>query len=241
MLGIFFFGLYPPGYLLLLLVCLALSLLTAAGVKGTFARWAQVRARSGVTGAQVAAAILRAHNIGDVQIEPVQGHLTDHYDPSSKTLRLSDSVYHSDSVAAVGVAAHEVGHAIQHAERYAPLQFRSAWVPIAGIGSNVGLLVVILGLAVGAGAHGNLTLAWIGLALFATTTVFTLVTLPVEFDASRRALVTLGTSRGLTEDELAGARKVLTAAALTYVAAAAASLLQLAYWLMRILDAQRRD
>jgi Zn-dependent membrane protease YugP len=230
-----------PVYLLLLLVCTALSLLTAAGVKATFARYAQVRSRNGVTGAQVAEAILRAHNIGDVSIESVAGHLTDHYDPSTKTLRLSDSVYHSDSVAAVGVAAHEVGHAIQHAERYAPLQFRSAWVPIAGIGSNVGLTLVVLGLIISAGAHSTPVLAWIGLVLFATTTVFTLVTLPVEFDASRRALVTLGQSRVLTEDELAGARKVLTAAALTYVAAAATSLMMLVYWLMRILDAQRRD
>jgi Zn-dependent membrane protease YugP len=239
MLGIFF-G-YPPSYLLLLLVCMVLSLLAAAGVKGTFARYAQVRARSGVTGAQVAAAILRAHNIGDVKIEPVQGHLTDHYDPSSKTLRLSDSVYHSDSVAAVGVAAHEVGHAIQHAERYAPLQFRSAWVPIAGFGSGFAEILIFVGLVIGAGAHGSMTLAWIGIALFATTTVFTLVTLPVEFDASRRALVTLGQSRVLDVEELAGARKVLTAAALTYVAAAAVSLIQLAYWVMRILDMQRRD
>ena len=233
-------GLDPVG-LLLLLVCTALSLLAAAGVKGTFARYAQVRSRNGVTGAQVAAAILRAHNIGDVSIEPVAGHLTDHYDPSTKTLRLSDSVYHSDSVAAVGVAAHEVGHAIQHAERYAPLQFRSAWVPIAGIGSNVGLTLVVLGLIISAGSHSTPVLAWIGLVLFAATTVFTLVTLPVEFDASRRALVTLGTSRVLAEDELAGARKVLTAAALTYVAAAAASLMQLVFWLIQILDAQRRD
>jgi Zn-dependent membrane protease YugP len=240
MLGFFFFG-YPPSYLLLLLVCMALSLLAAAGVKGTFARYAQVRARSGVTGAQVAAAILRAHNIGDVQIEPVQGHLTDHYDPSTKTLRLSDSVYHSDSVAAVGVAAHEVGHAIQHAERYAPLQFRSAWVPIAGFGSGFAEILIFIGLVIGAGAHGSMTLAWIGIALFATTTVFTLVTLPVEFDASRRALVTLGQSRVLDQEELAGARKVLTAAALTYVAAAAVSLIQLAYWVMRILAAERRD
>lgn len=226
MLGIFFFG-YPPSYLLLLLVCMVLSLLAAAGVKGTFARYAQVRARSGVTGAQVAAAILRAHNIGDVKIEPVQGHLTDHYDPSSKTLRLSDSVYHSDSVAAVGVAAHEVGHAVQHAERYAPLQFRSAWVPIAGFGSGFAEILIFVGLVIGAGAHGSMTLAWIGIALFATTTVFTLVTLPVEFDASKRALAELTSTGAVMPQEVAGAKKVLDAAALTYVAAAAMAALQL--------------
>lgn len=235
----FFFG-APPSYYLILLVGLLLSMWAAAGVKGTFARYAQVRSRSGVTGAQVADAILRAHGITDVQIEPVPGQLTDHYDPSHKTLRLSESVYHSDSVAAVGVAAHEVGHAIQHAQRYAPLQFRSAWVPVAGIGSNLGVGLIVIGIMLSAGSH-NMTLAWIGLALFATTTVFTLVTLPVEFDASRRALVTLGESRVLAEDELAGAKKVLDAAALTYVAAAAVSIMQVAYWAMEILGSQRRS
>ncbi|MBL8751126.1 MAG: zinc metallopeptidase [Planctomycetes bacterium] len=229
-----------PVYWLILGVGLVLSLVAAGRVKSTFARWSQVRARSGIRGAQVAQAILQAHGIHDVRVEPVAGSLTDHYDPSSKTLRLSEPVYHSDSIAALGVAAHEVGHAIQHATRYAPLNFRSAWVPVAGIGSGLGEVLVVIGLFM-AGGGGSMLVAWIGLALFATTTVFTVVTLPVEFDASRRAMATLEQSRVLAADELPGARSVLNAAAMTYIAAAAVSLMQLLWWLFQILGSQRRD
>ncbi len=229
-----------PVYWLILGVGLLLSLLAAGRVKSTFARWSQVRARSGIRGAQVAHAILQAHGIHDVRVEPVAGSLTDHYDPSSKTLRLSEPVYHSDSIAALGVAAHEVGHAIQHATRYGPLHFRSAWVPVAGIGSGLGEILVVVGLLM-AGGGGSMLVAWIGLALFGATTVFTLVTLPVEFDASRRAMVTLEQSRVLAADELPGARSVLNAAAMTYIAAAAVSLMQLLWWLFQILGSQRRD
>jgi Zn-dependent membrane protease YugP len=235
----FFFG-YPPSYFLILGIGMVLSLWAAARVKSTFAKFSQVRSRAGVTGAQVARAILQANGIHDVVVEPVAGSLSDHYDPRSKTLRLSEPVFHSDSVAAVGVAAHEVGHAIQHARAYGPLQFRSAWVPIAGFGSGLGEMLVVLGLVLGFGG-GSMTLAWIGLALFATTTVFTLVTLPVEFDASKRALATLAEARVLASDELPQAKRVLDAAAMTYVAAAAVSLMQLAYWLIHILAAQRRE
>lgn len=236
----FFFYNYPLSYWLILGVGLVLSLFAAGRVKSTFARWSQVRSRSGITGAQVARAILQANGIRDVTVEPIAGALTDHYDPSSKTLRLSEPVYHSDSVAALGVAAHEVGHAIQHATRYAALQFRSAWVPVAGIGTGLGEILIVVGLAMSAG-HGSMTVAWIGLCLFAATTLFTLVTLPVEFDASRRALVTLEQSRVLAGDELGGARSVLGAAAMTYVAAAAVSLMQLLWWVVQILGSQRRE
>lgn len=229
-----------PIYWLILGVGLVLSLWASARVKSTFARYAQVRSRAGVTGAQVARAILQANGIHDVTVEPVPGTLTDHYDPSSKTLRLSEPVYHQDSVAALGVAAHEVGHAIQHATRYGALQFRSAWVPVAGIGSGLGEILILIGLGMAA-VSGSTLLAWIGLALFATTTVFTLVTLPVEFDASRRALATLQQSRVLDSDELEGARSVLNAAALTYVAAAAASLMQLLYWAFHLLGSNREE
>lgn len=229
-----------PVYWLILGVGFVLSLVAAGRVKTTFARWSKVRSRSGVSGAEVARAILQANGIHDVAVEPVHGALTDHYDPSSKTLRLSEPVYHSDSVAALGVAAHEVGHAIQHATRYGALRFRSAWVPVAGLGSGVGELLILIGLGLAA-AGGSMTMAWIGLLLFATTTVFTLVTLPVEFDASRRALATLEQSRVLAADELPGARAVLNAAAMTYVAAAAISLMQMAWWLFQIVGAQRRD
>jgi hypothetical protein len=229
-----------PSYWLVFGIGLVLSLWAAARVKGTFARYSQVRARSGVTGAEVAQAILQANGIHDVTVEPVHGALTDHYDPSTKTLRLSEPVYGSDSVAALGVAAHEVGHAIQHATRYGALQFRSAWVPVAGFGMGLGELLILVGLGV-AFSTGSTTLAWIGLALFATTTVFTLVTLPVEFDASRRAMATLQQSRVLAGEELAGARSVLNAAALTYVAAAATSMMQLVWFAMQILGAQRSE
>ncbi|MBX3463094.1 MAG: zinc metallopeptidase [Planctomycetes bacterium] len=232
--------LLDPFYWLIFGIGLLLSLWASARVKGTFARYAQVRSRSGISGAQVARAILQANGIHDVAVEPVQGTLTDHYDPSSKTLRLSEPVYHSDSVAAVGVAAHEVGHAIQHATRYGALQFRSAWVPIAGFGSGLGEILILIGLGMAA-VSGSTILAWVGLMLFATTTVFTLVTLPVEFDASRRAMATLQQSGVLVGEELDGARTVLNAAALTYVAAAAASLLQLLYWGLHLLALQNRD
>lgn len=238
MLGLVFPTLNPL-YWLVLGLGVALSLLASARVKSAFARYSQVRARSGVTGAQVAQAILRAHGIHDVAVEPVAGSLTDHYDPTTKTLRLSEPVYHSDSVAAIGVAAHEVGHAIQHATRHAALQFRSAWVPVASLGSGLGMTVTMIGLGLAA-TGGSLITAWIGVALFAATTVFTLVTLPVEFDASRRALATLQQSRVLAADELDGARTVLNAAALTYVAAAAASVMQLAYWVLQLLAVQQR-
>lgn len=231
---------FDPIYWVILGVGMLLSLWASAGVKSTFARYSKVPSRAGRNGAQVAHAILRAHGIDDVRVEPVAGNLTDHYDPTSKTLRLSEAVYHDTSVAALGVAAHEVGHAIQHAQRYAPLQFRSAWVPIAGLGTGLGEILILVGLGL-AFAGSSMLLAWIGLALFAGTTVFTLVTLPVEFDASRRALATLEQSGVLAVDEMDGARKVLRAAALTYVAAAAVSLMQLLYWAFQILGAQRDE
>lgn len=212
-----------------------LSLLAAGTVKATFARYSQVASRSGYTGAQVARAILRSNGIDDVTVEAVPGQLTDHYDPRSKTLRLSEPVYGSHSVAALGVAAHEVGHAIQHARGYAPLKFRSAWVPVANTGNWLSFLVIMIAFAFGGFATATgATWAWIGLALFGTTTVFTLVTLPVEFDASKRALVTLDQGGILAADEMVGARRVLNAAAMTYVAAFVASLLQLLYWAWRL-------
>jgi Zn-dependent membrane protease YugP len=225
--------LFDPWYWLVIGGGLVLSLLASSSVKSTFTKFSRVRSRSGRTGAEVARAILQAHDIHDVKVEPVGGTLTDHYDPRSKTLRLSEPVFHQTSVAALGVAAHEVGHAIQHAQGYAPLQFRSLWVPIAGFGSNLGIWVIIAAAMMG-GVSGAPLLTWIGLGLFATATVFTLVTLPVEFDASKRALQTLSTSGVLASDEMPGAKKVLDAAAMTYVAAAAASLMMLLYWAARL-------
>ena len=234
---------FDPLYLLVLGVGMALSLWASARTKGAFAKYSRFTTRRGWTGAQIAEAILRDHGISGVRVEPVAGKLTDHYDPRSRTLRLSEEVYHSSSMAAVGVAAHEVGHAIQHARAYGPLQFRSAWVPVANIGSGLSFVIILVALFLGGAATGaGQTAAILGVGLFATTTVFTLITLPVEFDASNRALATLQRGGYVTSEELTGAKKVLDAAALTYVAAAITSILTLLYWAYRLgLFGGRRD
>ena len=226
---------FDPIYLVVIGAGMLLSMWASARVKGTFAKFSKIRSGSGLTGAQVAQQILQANNIHDVKIEPVKGKLTDHYDPKSKTLRLSEPVYGSGSLAALGVAAHEVGHAIQHAEKYAMLGFRSGWVPVANTGSGLSMIVLIIAAVMG-GAQSALGagLALLGVALFATTTVFTLVTLPVEFDASRRAMLSLEKGGIMPASELAGARKVLNAAGMTYVAAFITSLLTLLYWAWRL-------
>jgi Zn-dependent membrane protease YugP len=226
---------FDPMYLLVIGVGMALSLFAQARVKGTFAKYSRMPTRSGMTGAQVAQAILDTNGIRDVTIEPIQGRLSDHYDPRSKTLRLSEPVYGSRSMAAFGVAAHEVGHAIQHAQGYAPLGFRSAWVPVASSGSGLSMIILIIAALLGGAstAIGH-TASLVGVLLFATTTVFTLVTLPVEFDASKRALAALDSGGLVTSEELSGARKVLNAAAMTYVAAFITSLLTLLYWAYRL-------
>lgn len=225
---------FDPLYWIVIVAGMALSLWASAMVKGRFRKYSQIGTRSGMTGAQVAKAILHENGIFDVTVEPIAGSMTDHYDPRSKTLRLSEPVFGSNSMAAFGVAAHEVGHAIQDARGYVPLKFRSAWVPVANLGSGLSMVVIILAVILGGTATAmGATAAWVGVALFATTTVFTLVTLPVEFDASRRALASLN-GRYVSDDELRGAKKVLDAAALTYVAAFATSLMTLLYWAMRL-------
>jgi Zn-dependent membrane protease YugP len=234
---------FDPLYWLLIGAIVAISGLASMATKGAFNKYSKVANRRGMTGADVAAAILRANMIQDVKIEPVSGTLSDHYDPRTKTLRLSEPVYGERSLAAAGVAAHEVGHAIQHATGYAPLRFRSAWVPVAGFGSNISWLLLIGAMFMGGAqtAMGN-NLAIAGIALFASTTVFTLITLPVEFDASRRAMQTLEQQQILAQDELGGAKSVLNAAAMTYVAAAVASIMTLLYWAFRLgLIGGRRD
>lgn len=234
---------FDPLYLLVIGVGMALSLWASAKTKGAFNKYSKYTTRRGMTGAQIAQAILRDHGISNVKVEPVQGNLTDHYDPRSRTLRLSETVYGSSSMAAVGVAAHEVGHAIQHAKAYGPLNFRSAWVPVANLGSGLSFAIIIAAMFLGGAATtmGH-TAAIVGVGLFATTTVFTLITLPVEFDASRRALATLQRGGYVTPEELGGAKKVLDAAAMTYVAAAVTSILTLLYWAHRLgLFGGRRD
>ncbi|MGI6069907.1 MAG: zinc metallopeptidase [Blautia sp.] len=208
--------------ILLLILGMILSLAASAKLKGTFATYSKVRSMSGLTGAQTAQRILNAAGIYDVQIVPINGQLTDHYDPRAKEVRLSEASYHQTSLAAVGVAAHECGHAIQHATGYAPLNVRSAIVPIANIGSTLSWPIFLAGLFL-----SMRPLLTAGIVLFSAAVLFQLVTLPVEYNASSRALRMLDSTGILPADELYGAKKVLGAAALTYVAALAASVLQL--------------
>ena len=224
-----------PVYWIVIGVTTVLSLWASARVKGTFAKYSKMPTSSRMTGRDVAEAILRDNDIHDVRVEGIRGQLTDHYDPTTKTLRLSEPVYGQSTMAAFGVAAHEVGHAIQHATGYAPLKFRSKWVPVVNIGSNVSFIALFAAMALG-GAQTVLgkQISILAVALFGCMTVFTLVTLPVEFNASNRALATLENGGYLRREELVGARKVLNAAALTYVAAFISSLAMLIYWMVRL-------
>lgn len=226
---------YDPTYMLIVISAL-ISLFAQFLVNSRFSKYSRVRSRSGMTGAQAAERILQSQGIYDVAIQRVSGKLTDHYDPRNKTLKLSDAVYASTSVAAVGVAAHECGHAIQHARGYAPLSFRSALVPVANIGSQLSWLFIILGIFFG-GSH---TLIMIGILMFSAAVLFQLVTLPVEFNASGRALKLLSETGILQKDEVSDTRKVLSAAALTYVAAATTAVLQLLR-LLRLFGGNDRD
>lgn len=207
---------------LLVLAGVLLSMIVSAKMKSTFAQYSRVGTRSNLTGAETARAILAAAGITDVRVQRVSGDLTDHYDPRNKVLRLSDSVYGSNSLSAVGVAAHECGHAIQHFEQYAPLTIRSAIVPVANIGSSLSGPIFVAGLI-----FSMRPLLTIGIVLFMGAVLFQLVTLPVEINASDRALQMLDQTGIMRKDELGGAKKVLSAAAMTYVAALASSLLQL--------------
>ncbi len=215
---------FDPTYLLILIGAV-ICMIASARVKTTFNKYAQYRSMSGMTGAQAAEQILRAAGIYDVRVQHISGNLTDHYHPGKKTLNLSDSVYNSTSVAAIGVAAHECGHAIQHQQGYFPLNLRTAIVPVANIGSSLAWPLILIGLLFSRNT-GSL-LIQIGILCFSFAVLFQLVTLPVEFNASSRALAMLGKQGILNESELPYTKKVLSAAALTYVAGAAASLLQL--------------
>jgi hypothetical protein len=215
---------------LLVLIGMGLSLLASAKVKSTYAKYEKVRSLSGLTGAQTAERILHANGIYDVSIEHISGNLTDHYDPGNKVLRLSDSVYGSSSVAAVGVAAHECGHAIQHNKSYAPLSIRAAIVPAANIGAAISWPLILVGLMIGTRSASFFITA--GILLFSLSVLFQIVTLPVEINASSRALRALSDMGILYGDEVSKTRKVLSAAALTYVAAAASSILQLVRLIM---------
>jgi Zn-dependent membrane protease YugP len=209
-------------YLILVVPTLILSMIAQFLVKSTFSKYSKIRCSRNITGQEAALLLMRNNSINDVAIEPVSGSLTDHYDPRAKKLRLSEPVYAQPSIAAVGVAAHETGHAIQHAKHYGPLVLRSTLVPVANIGSSLGPWLAIAGIAMSFDILLNL-----GILLFAGAVLFYVITLPVEFNASARALAQLRSGNVLTQEELSGVRKVLTAAALTYVASALSAIMNL--------------
>lgn len=239
------FGWFDPMYLLFLAPALILSLWAQWKVKSTFEKYSNVRTRRGMRGVDAANAILRAAQVEGVTVERAQGYLTDHYHPLKKTLALSEPVYDSTSISAIGVAAHEAGHAIQHKYKYLFLMFRSAWVPVASIGSGIAPILFMVGFALSAWAGspkwGDLVMQ-VSIGLFGAFTVFTLVTLPVEFNASSRAVAILKETGIVSNaEEEKGVRDVLWAAGMTYVAAAATALMTLLYYIMRYQGSRSRD
>lgn len=222
-------------YIVLVLPAIILSLFASANVNSTFKKYSSVMSRRGMTGADAARQVLSANGVFGVQIERVSGNLTDHFDPKTNTIRLSESVYDNTSVAAVGVAAHEAGHAVQYAHGYAPMKVRAAIIPITNIGSNLAMPLVLIGILLSAPVLAN-----IGILAFSFSTLFQLVTLPVEFNASSRALSAIE-DFAADESEVKNARKVLTAAALTYVAALAVSLANLLRLILIVNGSRRRD
>lgn len=214
-------------YIVLVLPCVLLSLWASANVNGTFKKYSTQFSCRGITGAEAASRVLSANGVRGVRIERISGSLTDHYDPTTNVIRLSDSVYGSTSTAAIGVACHEAGHAVQYAENYAPIKLRSAVIPMTNFGSKLAMPLIMLGLLLSYAGSASYFLVYLGIACFGLSLVFQLITLPVEFDASRRALASIEQTGILTDEERRGARKTLTAAALTYVAATATALAQL--------------
>lgn len=232
-----YYGYYfDPTYILIIIAAI-ISLIAQWRVNSAFSKYSRVASMSGMTGAQAARMILQSNGINDVSVQRISGKLTDHYNPSTKVLNLSESVYGSTSVAAIGVAAHECGHAIQHARGYFPLSLRTALVPVANIGSQLSWVFII----VGAILSFNQTLITIGIIMFSAAVLFQLVTLPVEFNASARALEQLESNGILYRDEVSQTRRVLSAAALTYVAAAATAILQLLRLIILFGGRGRRD
>lgn len=228
-------------YLVLVLPAILLAMWASARVNSTFRRYQQQHSRRHITGADAARAVLDANGLYNVRIERIGGNLTDHYDPRTNVIRLSDSVYGDTSTAAIGVAAHEAGHAIQYATNYAPIRLRAAIIPATNIGSKLALPLVLIGLIFMNYGQMFVNIAYLGIACFALSTVFQLVTLPTEFNASHRALAAIQSGNLLDADEMEGARKTLSAAAMTYVAALAVSLAQLLRLLLLVGGGRRRD
>ncbi len=227
----FYFDYY---YLILVVPALLLAIWAQVQVKTTYRKYSRVPNSRGMTGAYAAQAVLNFYGITDVRIERVSGNLTDHYDPRSKVIRLSDGVYNSSTVAAIGIACHEAGHAAQHAENYAPIKIRNAIIPVCNIGSTIGIPLALIGWI-----FSFSILIYIGLGLYAAVFIFQVATLPVEFNASRRAIKVIDETQLLRDDEIGGAKKVLAAAAMTYVASMMVSLANLLRLLLRF--SNRRD
>lgn len=228
----FYFDYY---YLILVVPALLLALWAQVQVKTTYRKYSRVPNSRGMTGAYAAQAVLNFYGITDVRIERVSGNLTDHYDPRSKVIRLSDGVYGSSTVAAIGIACHEAGHAAQHAENYAPIKIRNAIIPVCNIGSTIGIPLALIGWI-----FGFSILVYVGLGLYAAIFIFQVATLPVEFNASRRAIKVIDETQLLRDDEISGAKKVLAAAAMTYVASMIVALANLLRLLLRFSN-NRRD
>ena len=214
-------------YVVLVLPCLILSMWASANVNSTFKKYSGQLSSRRITGAQAAQRVLMANGVQGVKIQRISGNLTDHYDPRTNVIRLSDNVYDNTSTAAIGVACHEAGHAVQYAQSYAPIKLRAAVIPVTNLGSKLAMPLILIGLLLSYLGNFSYMLVYAGIACFGLSLVFQLVTLPVEFNASRRALAAISSGNLLTEEEQKGARKTLTAAALTYVAATATALAQL--------------
>ncbi len=214
-------------YIIIVLPFVLLSMWTSTSVNSTFKRYSKVRSISQITGAQAARRVLHINGVRGVRIEQVSGSLTDHYDPKTNVIRLSESVYGSNSVAAIGVACHEAGHAVQYAKNYAPIKLRAAIIPVTNIGSKLAMPLIILGVLLSFGETISYTFVYLGITCFSLSLIFQLVTLPVEFNASRRAMQAIESAGLLTVEEQRGVKKTLSAAAMTYVAATAVAFAQL--------------
>lgn len=236
----FYYG-FDWTYVVLVLPCVIFAMVASANVNSTFKRYSKELSRRHLTGAEAAQRVLSANGVSGVRFERVSGNLTDHYDPRSNVIRLSDDVFGSTSIAAIGVACHEAGHAVQYAKGYAPIKLRAAIIPVTNFGSRLAMPLILLGLLFSAGSYFGDTMVYLGIACFGLSVLFQLVTLPVEFNASRRALQAIESNELLTEEEYRGARKTLTAAAMTYVAATAVALAQLLRLVLIFGNRSRRD
>ena len=235
----YYYG-FDMTYLILVLPFVILSIWASSNVNSTFRKYAQQMSRRHISGAQAAQRVLTANGVTGVRIERVRGNLTDHFDPRTNVIRLSDSVYDSTSTAAIGVACHEAGHAVQYAQHYAPIKLRAAIIPVTNIGSKLAMPLIMLGVLFSAFGYMSYSLVYLGIACFGLSLLFQLVTLPVEFNASHRAMAAIESAGILTDEEQKGARKTLTAAAMTYVAATALALMQLLRLIM-LFGGRNRD